>query len=57
MPNKRKLSKERNCIKCLYHKGKDCKVDGHNIMIDLLRAYSCKYYKELYIIKEDDNFE
>ena len=44
-------------MKCLYHKEKGCKVDGHNIMIDLLRAYSCKYYKELYIIKEDDNFE
>ena len=44
-------------MKCLYHKGKECKVDGHNIMIDLLRAYSCKYYKELYIIKEDDDFE
>ena len=32
-------------MKCLYHKEKDCRVDGHNIMLDLLRAYSCKYYK------------
>ena len=35
----------KNCINCLYHKKGKCLIDKHKIEIDLLRAYSCKYYK------------
>ena len=35
----------KNCIKCHYHKKGKCLIDKHKIEIDLLRAYSCKYYK------------
>ena len=35
----------KNCINCHYHKKGKCKIDNHSIEIDLLRAYSCKYYK------------
>ena len=35
----------KNCINCHYHKKDKCLIDNHKIEIDLLRAYSCKYYK------------
>ena len=35
----------KNCINCYYHKKGKCTIDKHKIEIDLLRAYSCKYYK------------
>ena len=44
----------KNCINCHYHKKGKCLIDKHDIEIDLLRAYSCKYYKIINKILTED---
>ena len=44
----------KNCINCHYHKKGRCVRDKHTIEIDLLRAYSCKYYKIINKILTED---
>ena len=44
----------KNCINCYYHKKGKCTIDKHDIEIDLLRAYSCKYYKIINKILTED---
>ena len=44
----------KNCINCHYHKKGKCTIDKHSIEIDLLRAYSCKYYKIINKILTED---